>query len=110
MYGVENLKKFVKFACDFAKQVANSTADGWQWNDFFSFIDEAAQLAGLGKAWPEVKLEIAELSEEDREELFGYIADEFDIPNDQIELAIENSLAWVNSTVNLINQWKSLKG
>ncbi len=108
MYGIENLKKVVKFACDFTRQVATATADGWQWNDFFSFIDEAAQLPGVAKSWPDIKNEIGELSEEEREDLFYYVANEFDIPNDKVEMAIENSLAWVNSTINLVNQWKNV--
>jgi len=109
MFGIENLKKLVKFACDFTKQAASSLADGWQWTDAFAFVDEMASIPGVIKSLPAVKQEIADLSAEERTELFNYLAEEFDIPNDKTEAFIEHSVAFAISALALVEEWKSLK-
>lgn len=110
MYGIENLKKLVKFACDFTKQVAEALKDGkFQWTDAFGFIDEAAQLPAVAKSFPAVKQEVSELDENERKELYDYLVSEFDIPNEAVEVLIENSLAFAISAIALFEQWKTLK-
>lgn len=107
MYGIENLKKMVKFACDFTKEVATAMSDGkFQWSEAFGFIDEIMQIPGVVKSWPEVKQEIGELSLEERQALYDYLVTEFDIPNDEVEAKIEASLQWVLNTIALIEGWR----
>lgn len=108
-YGVENLKKFLKFACDLTKQIATSTADGWQWTDALSFIDEAAAIPGVVKNFGAIKQELSELSPSEREELHAYLVEEFDIPNDQVEAWVEEAIGVVINLVSLVEKWKSLK-
>jgi hypothetical protein len=107
--GIENLKKLVKFSCDLTKQIVESTEDGIQWTDLFSFVDEAAQIPGIGKSFPQVKAELADLTAEERQELHAYLVDEFDIPNDKLETAIENSLQTALALIALYEMWKSIK-
>lgn len=110
MYGIENLKKMVKFACDFTKQISEALKDGkFQWTDALGFIDEAAQLPGVAKSFPAIKQELAELDSTERAELYDYIVSEFDIPNDAVEVLVENSLSFAVSAVALFEQWKALK-
>lgn len=107
MYGIDNLKRMVKFACDFTKQMSSAMADGkFSWTEGFGFIDELLQIPDVVKAWPEVKNEISELSTEEREQLYQYLVTEFDIPNDEVEVKIEQSLNWVINTITLVESWK----
>ncbi len=109
MYGIENLKKIVKVACDFTKQAASSLMDGWQWTDFFAFVDEMAAIPGAVKSLPEVMQEIKDLQPEERDQLYAYLVEQFDIPNDKVEAFVEDAIAWAISTVSLVEKFKSLK-
>lgn len=109
-FGTANIKKVVKFACDFMKQTAYALEDGkFQWTEGLSFIDELVQIPGVIKAFPELRKEIADLSLEERKELHDYIMEEFDIPNDAVETVIENSLDFAMAAATLYEQWKALK-
>jgi hypothetical protein len=107
--GIENIKKLVKFTGDLTKQIAESTSDGWQWTDLLAFIDDAAAVPGIGKAWPDIKAEFDDLEPEERTELQEYFVQEFDIPNDKVEAFIENALMNAISLIALVEQFKALK-
>lgn len=110
IYGVENLKKFVKFACGFTEQVAEVLEDGKvQLLELPKFLDEVLEIPGLVKSWEAVKKELSELSPEERQEVYDYLKDEFDIPNDRVELAIEHSISWVMNTLALYEMFKAMK-
>lgn len=109
-FGIENLKRLILFACDFTKQMATALEDGkFGWQDSFGFIDEVAQIPALAKSFNAIKLELSELSPEERQELYDYLKTEFDIPNDAVEVMIENSLSFAISAIGLFEQWKSIK-
>lgn len=107
--GVENLKRLVKFGCDVTKQLSDSLSDGYQWTDLLSLVDELSQIPGVVQSLPQVKAELADLSPAERTELHGYLVQEFDIPNDDVEAFIENALSFVLSALALVEQWKALK-
>lgn len=109
MFGVENLKKLVKFACDLTKQINSSLSDGWQWTDSISFIDEISAIPGVVKSFPAIKQELGELTPEERQELFDYVVVEFDLPNDSVEALVENSLQAAIALIALVEQWRLLK-
>jgi len=109
MYGIDNLKKFVKFACDFTNQATDSLADGWQWLDATSFFDEMLQIPGIVKALPDIKQELADLTLEERDELYAYLKQEFDLPNEKLEGFVEDSIAFVLAALSLVEKWKALK-
>lgn len=104
--GIENLKKAVKFSIDLVRQGIESGADGWQWTDFFSFVDEFSQTPALVKSSKEILAELLDLDEADRAALNAYIQVEFDIPNDKVEAVIEHSLAIAFSIVSLTQELK----
>lgn len=109
-FGVENLKKLIKFSCDFTEQIADALSDGkFSWTESFGFVDEVMQIPGVVKSFPAIKQELSELSPEERQELYDYLKEEFDIPNDKVELFIENSLSLAIAAVALVEQWKALK-
>jgi hypothetical protein len=103
--GIENLKKLVKFPLDLTKQIANSTSDGWQITDLFAFVDELAAIPGIVKSWKELK----DLDGDERKMLYDFVVTEFDIPNDKVELFVENALLNVVSLISLYEQFKALK-
>lgn len=109
MYGIENLKKLIKFGCDLTKQITTALGDGWQWTDAFGFVDEIAAIPGIVKSFPAIQQELSELSPEERQELYDYLQEEFDIPNDRVEVFVENSLSLAIAAVALVEQWKALK-
>lgn len=110
IFGTENLKKLIKFGCDLTSQIASSLDDGkWSWHDAFGFVDEVAAIPGVVKSFPAIKKELSELSPEERQELYDYVKEEFSIPNDRIEVVVENSLALAISAVALVEQFNALK-
>lgn len=110
VFGVLNLKKLIKFACDFTRQVATALEDGkFQLMEATGFFDEILQIPGVVKSFPAIKDELKDLSPEERQELYDYLAVEFDIPNDRVEVFVENSILFTISAVVLFEQWKALK-
>lgn len=109
IFGTENLKKLIKFGCDLTSQIASSLEDGWSWHDAFGFVDEVAAIPGVVKSFPAIKKELSELSPEERQDIYDYVKAEFDIPNDRLEVVVENSLALAISAVALVEQFNALK-
>lgn len=107
MYGIDNLKKLIKFALDFTEQIATSTKDGWQWTDSFSFIDEVAQIPGVIKSWDAIRKELGELSDDERKELNDWVAEDFDIEDDRVEAMIEHALQLAINAIALVDEFKS---
>ena len=110
LFGIENLKKMVKFATDFTEQVADALKDGkFSWTEAFGFVDEVMQIPGVVKSWPAIKQELSELSADERTALHQYVVEEFDIPNDKVEAFVENALGWAINAIALVEMWKALK-
>lgn len=110
LLGIEKTKSFVKWACDLAKEVEDTTSNGWQWmEDAPQFIDDALKVPTLFKSFNEMVKEVKELSDADNQELIAYIAQEFDIKNDEAETLIEDSLALALSLISLVRKWRAIK-
>jgi hypothetical protein len=109
MLGIDNLKKIVKFACDFTKQISSSLSDGWQWTDAFAFVDEMAQVPGVAKSLNQAAAEIADLTSVERDELLAYLEAEFDIPNDKVEDFVEDAIAFSISAISLVEKFRLMK-
>lgn len=106
--GIENLKRLIKFPLDLVKQAAESSQDGWQATDIFSFVDEFNNLPGIVRNWNMAVDELRDLSAEERTQLHEYFKEQFDIPNDQLESFIENALLNAVSLIALYDQFKAL--
>lgn len=104
--GVENLKKAVKFSIELGQQFEKSGKDGWSWTDSFDFVDEAMALPGIAKAGSSIAAELKDLSNEERDELNAYVAEEFDLENDKVEGIVEDSLNIAFSIVSLVQKFR----
>lgn len=105
-FGIENLKKLIKFSCDLTKQIAVAMADGkFVWTEAFGFFNEVTQIPGIVKSFPDIKNELAELDPDERQLLNDYFAAEFDIPDDKVEVFIEHSLSVAIGIVALVEEW-----
>lgn len=108
--GTENLKKLIKFGLDITKQIAEALKDGKvSTAEIFSFLPQLMQVPGVVKSWPDIVAEFKDLSTEDRADLHTYFAGEFDIPNDKVEVFIENALLQAISLIKLVEEFKALK-
>lgn len=109
MLGIENLKKLLKAGLSFGKNAAAALED--KKISFFEavgLIPEAFSLISVGKTWSEVQAEINDLSEEEKVEINQFVSDEFDIPNNKVEVFIEHSLAQIIELNALILEFKKL--
>lgn len=110
MLGIENLKKLVKFGLDVANKIATDLQDGKITTmEIFGFIPELTEIPDVVKSWPDIAAELKEVSAEERVELLDYIKQNFDIPDDQLESVIEDSLMNVVSLISLVEKFKALK-
>lgn len=108
LLGIENLKKLIQAGLAIPKQIAESSADGWQFTDAFSFIDEGMAVVAVARSIKDIMAELKDLSEEERNELNSYFSALFDIPNDKVEKYIEDALLWGTITVRLVTGFKQL--
>lgn len=107
--GIENLKEAVHLAIALPIQAVKTIKNKFRLFDLLAFIDEFKDLEAVIKTRKDIAAELKDLTPEERLELHAYIVDEFDIPRDKVELFVENSLAWANSTITLIEEAKNLK-
>lgn len=110
MLGIEKLKSLLKAGLNFAKSATKALED--KKVSFFEavgLIPEVFAVIGVAKTWTDVQAEIADLDEDEKDEINQFVADEFDIPNEKVELFIEHSLAQIISLNILIYEFKHLK-
>lgn len=90
--GIDNLKKVAKVGIDFGEQLHNSSKDGLTWKDSFDFIDEGVALVGAIGSFDNARKEFKNLTPEKRQALVDYIAEEFDIDNENAERITEAAI------------------
>lgn len=105
--GIENLKKAVKFAIDLAMQIA--AIKKFKLISIFSFIDELLELGGVITSWKEIIAEFKDLDIAERQLVYDYVREEFDIPNDQVEVWVEEALGVALNILSLVERAKLLK-
>lgn len=109
MLGIENLKKLIAAGLNFGKSAAAALADKKiSFFEAIGLIPEAFALVGVGKTWVEVQAEISELDEAEKLELKQFVSDEFNIPNDKLEVFIENAIQQIVSLNALIIEFKHI--
>lgn len=86
-----------------ALSIANDLADGFDWGDIGSLMELPAAIDGWNAGLTNLKETSA--TEEGRAEIQQYVTDHFDIPDDELELKIEKSIAWLNATYDLYVTW-----
>lgn len=108
-YGIETLKDAVHLAIAIPFQIAKTVKQKFQLFDILGFFDELKELAAVVKERDTISLELKDLSSAEKEELLAYVKEEFDIPDESLELFVENALSWAASTIALISEAKKLR-
>lgn len=110
LLGIENLKKLVKFSLDLTENIASALKDGKiTTTEIFGFLPELMQVPGVVKSWKDITAELKELSPQDRQALYEYAADEFDLENKNVESFVEDALLQAISLISLVEKFKTLK-
>lgn len=107
-----DLKEFLQFAFTAVNAGIRASEDGK-----FSIEDITYFLGALTLAQPaidgfaKIPAQIVALTDEDKAELFGFIADEFDLPSDDIEPYVENivihTIGMIHNIGNLVQKVQS---
>lgn len=104
-FGIENLKKFLKFSAKVTESVEAARADGEiDWTDYRHFVDDIPAIMGVVAAAPQLKDEILDLSSDEKKELQTYFKEELDIDNDNLEELIENIVSQVINVASFIDE------
>lgn len=110
LLGIDNLKKLIKFSLDISENISSALADGKITTvEIFGFLPELMQVPGVVKSWKDIVAEVKDLMPDERIQLHAFVADEFDIPNDKVEVFIENALLQAISLITLVEQFKAIK-
>ncbi len=86
-----------------AISVANAAADGFDWSDLGSLVNFPSAISGWANGVDNLKATFA--TDEGRDEIEDYVADNFDIPDDALEEKIEKSLAFIYAAFDLYATW-----
>lgn len=102
----QELKEALAFGFSVQDGIVQATADGKIDSDDVTVLFPIFQTAkvgveGLGNPLARWK----DLSDEKREELFDYARERFDLPNDILELLIEDTLLAVADVVRVSQRW-----
>lgn len=91
--GIQRLMLFVGFALTLTKEVKDGLDDGkFSFGETLGLVDNAAEIPELVKNAKYIPAEIADLDAEEQEQLHQYVRDNFDLENDKVEQAIEESI------------------
>lgn len=111
MLGVENLIKYLDFGFAWSKQTAEILEDKKvKLLELRKYLDEVLMIPGVVRAWPDVRAEIKDgLDVADRTRLYTHFQVKFDIPDDEIELWIEDAIVFAMSGVSMVERWTALR-
>ncbi len=104
---VKNIIEVCEFGFSLQKSIHSALEDGkvtiWDTPKFVSTFTK------LGPAINDVKLVPTEIdTDEERALVLEYFKGEFDLPNDELEALIEDTLAEVNRLLELASRWKNI--
>lgn len=108
-YGIESLKAAVDIAISFPMQAAKTIKGKFKLIYLLAFLDEGRMLAEVIGDRDNIMKEFKDLTPEERAELVEHAKAEFDLPDDVVEVFVENALLWGVSTITLISEAKKLK-
>ncbi len=109
--GTKELTELVDFGLGFGNALGKSFAD-----DGKLTLSDAANFAGLIFSAPvafqgisEVPAELADLSNQERDELYEHVQDKFEIENDDVEDFVESAIEFGLMGVQLFNKFKKIR-
>lgn len=107
---MKETKELLKLGIEVQKAISDALEDGkvnlLDLGEFIPVISSAGKaIDGIGK----VKAELAAMTPEQKQELKDYVAKEFDLDNDKIELLIEDTINTVLELYELTKRWASYR-
>jgi hypothetical protein len=91
--GIDNLKKIVGFGLALGETVIKASSEGSPLKKAAAMLDIMDDLPALfGIDYQKALDEAKDLSADELKEIGDYIADDFDIPDDQLEAKVEESI------------------
>ena len=112
-FGIENLKVLIKFSFGLTKELTQGFADGKiSFVEQLGLITQLVQAIGVVQAWPQIKLELKELSAPEKIQLRDYVISEFSListNNKLVDAQIKKSLAFAVDAIALIDGFKEIK-
>lgn len=104
--GVQKLRLAIMFALTFAQKTAQGATDGFDWTDVSALIPDLLQIPAIVQSSADIVAEFKDLDEQERNELSAEISTTFDIPNDKVELYVEEALKATLYITSLVNRFK----
>lgn len=92
MLGTEKLKVAVKLGVALFNQAKESTKDGFQVMDVFSFVDELSQLPEVIKSAAEMKAEMNDLDMAERQEILELVKGSLDVTDEKAQEIVTAAL------------------
>lgn len=107
---MKELKEVLKLGIEIQKAMSDSLEDGkinlFDITEFIPVIMAAGKaIDGIGN----VRNELKNLTLEQKAELKDYVKTEFDLPNDQLEILIEDTINVMLELYELTNRWVSYR-
>lgn len=103
--GIKETTELLAAAISLGNSIGLALEDGKiSVGDLPAFLSPVLKLPAALAGIDEVPSEMADLSQEEREELYAYVRDNFDIPTDKIEVAIEEGIALASQIHNYITK------
>lgn len=82
--------------------IGEALSDGLQFGDVGALMDLPAAIDG----WKEGVLNLKEVALNSPAEISEFVKENFDIPDDELEVKIEKSISWLSATYDLYLTWK----
>jgi len=106
MANIEELKDVIAVAA----RIGNATGkvledDHFDWSELVEFVPALIALPEAVSGISQVPLELLDLDEAERAELKDYLASEFNIPQENLETAIEDHARVIIELWNLVNKY-----
>jgi hypothetical protein len=104
MAGIKETRELLYFVTEFGNAVGHSLADGKiSVVELGNFIGALASIAPAFEGIGELKTELKDLDEAEKQELLDLVNDRFDIPQDGVEALIEKGLATGVAIAEFVN-------
>lgn len=110
MQGINETKDLLNFGFKLIKGIQGAQEDGkFDWRDYDNFLPSVLAAPKAFGGINLVGLELADLDESEKAELMDFARQEFDLPNDKLEILIEDTLEFVLNGYKLAIRWVKVK-
>lgn len=103
--GIEKLKTVIVLLIAFGNKIEDALQDDGKINFFESLqigIGLAPQVFQAANSAPDIKREILDLSENEKDDLLNYAIDKLDLKNEGVEYALERGLMFLDALNDFI--------